>query len=163
MTKVLVKVSMALAALALLGGALQATAANHRPDGPGFMMGRLAKLHDQLKLTPEQDGLWRQAEAKTRDSMKQMREAHGKMHEALKRELAKSEPDFAAVAAISDEGEEQRLQARHEMRDLWLKVYAGLSPEQKTMVRDFMRERLAKAERFREKFQRGRQASPSAQ
>jgi protein CpxP len=147
----LVKLSMLAAAVVFAGGALQAVAHGHRADGPDFAMARLGKLHDQLKLTPEQEGLWRQAEEKTRETAKQMRASRDKVRDALKQELAKSEPDLAAVASIADQAQEDRLKARHEVRDLWLKLYAGLSPQQKAVAADFLRDRLARAEHFREK------------
>ncbi len=152
----LMKLSMLAAAVVLAGGALQAVAHGyhhgHRGEGPDFMMGRLGKLHDQLKLTPEQEKLWRQDEEKTREMAKEMRASREKVHDAMKKELAKSEPDLAAVAKISDEAESRRLKARHEVRDLWLKLYADLSPQQKAVAADFLRDRLARAEHFREKF-----------
>lgn len=147
------KVSLLAAVLVLGSGVLHAAAGRHSPDGEHFM-GRLGKVHDQLKLNPEQESAWKQAEEKSRETMKQMRDSHEKTRAAMKQELAKSEPDFAAIARIADETQESNLKARREARDLWLKLYAGLTPEQKTVARDFMRERMAMAERFRDKFKR---------
>lgn len=125
------------------------------------MTGRLGKLHDQLKLTPEQEGLWRQAEAKTRETVRQMRASHERVHDEMKRELAKREPDLAAVAGSADEAQERGLRVRHEARDLWLKLYAGPSPQQKAVAANFMRDRLVKAERFREKAREKSKRAPA--
>lgn len=149
--------SILAAALVFGGGALQAAANSHRPDG-AHPMGRLEKIHDQLRLNAEQEALWKQAEEKTRETMKQMRDAREKMHQAMKQELEKGEPDFAAIARITDETRDSNLRARREARDLWLKLYAGLSPEQKIVARDFMRDRLAMADRLRAKCQSRRGA-----
>ncbi len=146
------KISVLAAALLIGAGVAGADAGRHGPDG-GPMAG-MEKVHSQLKLNPEQEAGWKAAQDKSRAAMRQARESHRKMHEAMKQELAKSEPDFAAVARISDETQESNLKARHEARDLWLKLYATFTPEQKLVARDFMRERMAKMERMRDKFER---------
>jgi hypothetical protein len=77
-------------------------------------------------------------------------------------ELAKAEPDLAAIAALFDGVEEQNKLARRQVRDQWLKLYANLRADQKTQVRDALRERMAHAEggrqRMREQMQ---QRAPS--
>lgn len=147
------KISLLAAALVLGSGALHAAVSGHGPDGAHFM-NRLGKVHDQLKLNPQQEAAWKQAEEKSSETMKQMRDSHGKTREAMKQELAKSEPDFAAVARLADKSQESGFKARREARDLWLKLYAELSPEQKIVARDFVRERLARADSMRDKFKR---------
>jgi Spy/CpxP family protein refolding chaperone len=145
------KISLLAAALVFGSGALHAAMGGHGLDG-GHFMNRLGKIHDQLKLNPQQEAVWKQAEEKSRETMKQMRDSHGKTREAMKQELAKSDPDFAAVAKLADESQESGFKARRETRDLWLKLYAELSPEQKTVAKDFMRERMTRSDGMRGKF-----------
>ena len=75
--------------------------------------------------------------------------AHTQMQgvkDALAAELAKPEPDLAAVAAAADSAQQQALQARHQVRDGWLALYATFSPEQKAVVKGIIQQHLAKME-----------------
>ena len=69
----------------------------------------------------------------------------------MKSEIAKAEPDLAAMAAIADDAEQQGRALRRQVRDEWLKVYATFSVEQKAIVRDIMQQKMARAESFRQK------------
>ena len=58
-----------------------------------------------------------------------------KVHDALTAELAKPEPDLAAVAAIADGVQASNQTLRQSVRDQWLQLYATFTPEQKAVVR----------------------------
>ena len=62
------------------------------------------------------------------------------MQAALATELAKAEPDLAAVAAVGDDVQAKNLALRHQVRDAWLAVYSTFSPDQKAIVRDALRQ-----------------------
>lgn len=66
------------------------------------------------------------------------------VHAALKAELAKTEPDFAAVAALSDQAQANAQAGRKQIRDQWLALYATFTPAQKAVVRDALAARLAR-------------------
>lgn len=140
---------LSILAAALLVGLAGVASANM--DGPGRggdrMMAGMEQVHAKLKLTPDQEAAWKQAQEKSRATMKDRRDAHQKVHEAMKQELAKAEPDFAAVAKVADQTQEANLKSRREGRDQWLKLYATFTPEQKIIARDFMRERMARMEK----------------
>jgi uncharacterized membrane protein len=74
-----------------------------------------------------------------------------KVHDALAAELAKPEPDLAAVAAASDSARTANAQLHAQVRDAWLNLYATFSPDQKAVVKNALSQRLAKVEQFREK------------
>ena len=65
--------------------------------------------------------------------------------------MAKSEPDLAAVAAVSDNAQAQGQALRKSVRAQWLALYATFSPDQKAVVRQMVQDRMAKGESFREK------------
>ncbi len=71
--------------------------------------------------------------------------------DALAAELAKPEPDLAAVAAAADSAQQQALALRHQVRDAWLALYATFSPEQKAVVKGILQQHLAKMESFHQK------------
>lgn len=119
------------------------------PDRDSFMP--LQAIHDKLNLDAAQEKAWQGLAQKTRSMREMGRNEHGEMMARLKQELDKEAPDFAALAAKSDQSIDQRTAERRHVRDEWLKLYETLSPAQKTIVRDEMKSRLAKADKRRER------------
>jgi Spy/CpxP family protein refolding chaperone len=74
-------------------------------------------------------------------------------------ELAKAEPDLAAMAALADSMHATNQSLRQGVRTQWLQIYATFSPEQKAVVRDALSKQMARMEsigaRMREHMQRG--------
>lgn len=125
------------------------------PHGPGSGGGGaaieqvIASLRAQLNLNTSQQSMWdsvmangKAARAATRTSMEQV-------HAALKAELAKAEPDLAAVSALSDQAQANGQAARKQVRDQWLSLYATFTPAQKVVVRDAIKARVERMEAFR--------------
>lgn len=80
--------------------------------------------------------------------------AHSQMQsvkDALAAELAKPEPDLAAVAAAADAAQQQMQTVRRQVRDAWLALYATFTPEQKGVVKGIIQQHLAKMESFHQK------------
>jgi len=120
-----------------------------------FLAGALQRAHDQLNLNSSQQVAWDSAVAASKAAHEAMRTQHQRLHAALTAELAKPQPDFAAVAAIADDVAQQDRTLRVNARNAWLNVYANLSPEQKTTVRDLIATRLARMQEFRNKMRQG--------
>ncbi len=119
-------------------------------------------LHEKLHLSREQEKFWQSLRQKDVDFRKSAREQHNEMKVQVKHELDKKEPDLAALAAKSDQLSDARLQERRQLRGQWLKFYAQLAPEQKELVRNAIKTRLAKMDKFHEKFKhRGEGRTPS--
>jgi len=76
-------------------------------------------------------------------------------------ELAKPDPDLAAVAALFEAAEEQGRALRHQTRDQWLKLYASLRADQKLVVRDELKARFDRMETMRERMKERRGPKPS--
>jgi Spy/CpxP family protein refolding chaperone len=154
-------VAAAAAALALAfgGGALAQPAGGHPGphammggDGADGMLGHLiAQAQAQLKLNTSQSGMFDAAVAQSKAARDTGRTLHQKVKDALTAELAKPEPDLAAVAAVADGVQQQGIALRHQVRDAWLQLYATFSPEQKAVVRDLMQQHLARMESFRQR------------
>ena len=79
------------------------------------------------------------------------------MQAALAAELAKAEPDLAAVAAVGDDVQAKNLALRHQVRDAWLAVYSTFSPDQ---LEEVLRVTLKIARRLARRI--GRRRRPSA-
>ena len=148
--------SSLMAASLLAMGATVATAqpgghAGHGP-GPGFGIEQvLAHLQEKLDLNTSQQLMWDNAVAQGKAARDAGRAARQSAHDALKAELAKPEPDFAAVAAAADAAQANGQALRKQVRDEWLKLYATFTPAQKLVVRDAVQSRVARMETFREK------------
>jgi Spy/CpxP family protein refolding chaperone len=122
------------------------------PGGPGEMIGHLiANAKAELKLNTMQQAMFDAAVVKSKAAHESGRALHAKVRDALQAELAKAEPDLAAVAAAADAAHEQGRALRTAVRAEWLSLYGQFSAEQKALVRDLMQKRLSNAESFRQK------------
>ena len=113
---------------------------HHGHGGPGdeVMIGQLiAHAKDKLSLNTMQQQQFDTAVA------------HSKA--AWQAELAKPEPDLAAVAAAMDAAADQARVQRNAIRAEWLSLYATFTPDQKAVVRDLLKQRVARMESFHEK------------
>jgi hypothetical protein len=108
----------------------------HDLDSP-FKM--LSDAKANLNLNTSQQLQWDDAVAQAKAAHEAMRASFGQINSALQAELAKSEPDLAAVSTIADSARQQNEGLRRSARDAWLALYATFSPEQKAVVRDALR------------------------
>jgi len=144
----------AMAAAALIGISGLAVAQPHHghggPAGGDFLMG-IAALKDQLNLNTSQQAMWDNAVATGKAARDSARASHQKVHDTLTAELAKAEPDLAAVAAATDAARDGAAAQHRQVRDAWLNLYATFTPDQKTVVKNALQEKLTRMEQFREK------------
>lgn len=148
------RIALAIAVALGLGAGLAplvATAApaprpgQHRPSGAA-----LEKLHAQLRLTPHQEVAWQKIRADQRRLRQEFRTQRARVRQAMATELAKAQPDLNHVAAVQEQGQVQlRVHGRALRREM-LAFYNGLSPRQKTAVRDFLRARFQRMQSFRQ-------------
>ena len=142
----------AAAALSLSGAAL-AQPVPHHGHGHGDFTMAIAALKGQLNLNTSQQTMWDSAVAQTKAARETGRGNFAKVKTAMSAELAKAEPDLAAVAAAADDVQAQNTALRKQVRGAWLALYATFTPDQKAVVRDSLRQRVAKMESFRQKMQ----------
>jgi Spy/CpxP family protein refolding chaperone len=152
---------VAAAALAMtLGAAASLAQPGSAPHGPhgrgasGDMIGHVMEnAKAQLNLNTSQQQMFDAAVANTKAAHQTGLSLHQSVKDKLTAELAKTEPDLAAVAAASDNVQAQGQALRKSVRAQWLALYATFSPDQKAVVRDALQKRIAKAESFRQKMQ----------
>jgi len=158
-----------LAAAAALALSLAATAGNAQPAAaavPGapavpamhgmhggfdVMPRMLERVKERLNLNTSQQTMWDAVVAQGKAAREAGRANRRSVKDALEAELAKAEPDLAAVAAAADGVEQQNRALRRQVRDQWLALYATFSPEQKAVVRDLLQRKLARAESFHQR------------
>ena len=119
--------------------------------GDGFLGHAIARAQAKLALNTSQKLMFDNALAQAKAARESGRALHQKVKDSLAAELAKPEPDLAAVAAVADGVQQQGLAVRHQVRDAWLQLYATFSPEQKSVVREMLQNHLAHMESFRQK------------
>ena len=96
----------------------------------------LGKIKPQLNLNTAQQQQWDAVVAQSKAARETARANFAQVQSALQAELAKPEPDFAAVAAVSDGVREQNVALHKQVRDAWLALYANFTSEQKAIARD---------------------------
>lgn len=142
----------AVAAAALIGiSGVAAAEPLHGRHGGGDFVSVIAALKSQLNLNTSQQGMWDNAVASSQAARDNARASRQKMRDALTAELAKAEPDLAAVAAASDAAQDAASASRRQVRAAWLNLYGTFTPEQKTVVKNALQEKLARMDQFREK------------
>lgn len=146
----------AAAALSLaIGGVALAQPGPHHHGGMGGgdeMIGRLiAHAKSQLNLNTSQQVQFDAAVAQSKAAHQTGRGNMQRVKDAMAVELAKAEPNLAAVAAVADDVHSQNQALRKQVRDQWLALYATFSPDQKAVVKQMIQNRMARAESFREK------------
>jgi len=123
----------------------------HGMGGPDEMIGHLiAHAKARLNLNTMQQGMFDTAVADSKAAREAGRALHDKVKATLQAELAKPEPDLAAVAAAADAAIDQGRDKRRAIRAEWLALYATFTADQKAVVKDLLQKRLAHAESFRQ-------------
>jgi Spy/CpxP family protein refolding chaperone len=107
-----------------------------QPFGGGTPLMMLGKVKSQLNLNTSQQQQWDAVLAQSKTARETARANFAQVRSALQAELAKPEPDFAAVAAVSDSVHQQNAALHKQVRDAWLALYANFTPEQKATARD---------------------------
>ena len=144
------------AALLLLAGAVAYAQGPHGHHGhhgrhAAHVEQVIAQVKDKLALNTSQQGMWDNAIASTKAARETGRTERERIHAAMKAELAKPEPDLAAMASFVDQAQANGQVARNQVRDQWLALYATFTPAQKAVVRDELTKRMERMEGFRAK------------
>jgi Spy/CpxP family protein refolding chaperone len=111
----------------------------------------IARAKDRLALNSSQQVMFDSALASARSAREAGRTEMDNMRAAGRAELAKPEPDLAALAAAADAAHANGQALRRQVRDEWLKLYATFSPTQKSVVREMLVQRMERHEHFRER------------
>jgi Spy/CpxP family protein refolding chaperone len=111
---------------------------------PLEMLEMLGRLKPQLNLNTSQQQQWDNVVAQSNTTRDAARANFEEVKAALQAELAKSEPDFAAVAAIADNAQQKNAALHKQTRDAWLALYATFGPEQKAVARDAVNSGIAR-------------------
>jgi Spy/CpxP family protein refolding chaperone len=132
---------------------------HHGPPADGDVLMGLGALKDQLNLNTSQQGMFDSAVAAAKSARESARTNLQKVHDTLVAELAKPEPDLAAVSASADEARNANAALHTQVRNAWLNLYGTFTPDQKNVVKAALQKRVARMEQFRQKMEQRRQGS----
>ena len=145
-----VAVWAAAAFISMSGAAAFAQPGPHGHHGGDASFG-IAALKGQLNLNTSQQTMWDNAVAQAKAARDTGRANMQTVKDAMTAELAKAEPDLAAVAAVADNVQASNSALRKQVRNTWLALYATFTPDQKAIVRDTLKQRMARMESFHQK------------
>ena len=113
----------------------------------------LQKIQANLNLNTSQQQQWDAAVAQSKTAHEAIRANFQQLKTATQAELAKSDPDLAALASLSDQLQQQNVAQRKQARAAWLALYGTFSADQKTTVKDAINARMARMDAFRQQMQ----------
>jgi phosphoenolpyruvate-protein kinase (PTS system EI component) len=132
------------------GIALQAwaQAPGHGMSDPLSM---LQRIQATLNLNTSQQQQFAAAVAQSKVAHQAMHANFEQLKTATQAELAKTDPDLASLAALSDQVQAQNIAQRKQARAGWLALYATFSTDQKATVRDAINARITRMQAFRQR------------
>src|SRR6266566_7283271 len=113
----------------------------------------LQRIQAKLNLNTSQQQQWDAAVAQSKTAHEAIRANFQQLKVATQAELAKSDPDLAALASLSDQLQQQNIAQRKQARTAWLALYGTFSADQKTTVKDAINARMARMDAFRQHMQ----------
>jgi Spy/CpxP family protein refolding chaperone len=126
-----------------------AGAGRHGPGGEPFGAQVIESLKAKLNLDTAQQQLFDQALAAAKAARAAALGDRQTLRDTVRAELARAEPDLAAVARSADAVEARNRALRNQVRDRWLQLYATLAVEQKAVVRDALAAAMERREATR--------------
>jgi periplasmic protein CpxP/Spy len=111
----------------------------------------LQRIQAKLNLNTSQQQQWDAAVAQSKAAHQAIRANFQQLKTATQAEVAKTDPDLAALATLSDQLQQQNIAQRQQARAAWLALYGTFSADQKTTVKDAINARMARMEAFRQR------------
>jgi Spy/CpxP family protein refolding chaperone len=118
----------------------------HRHGHGDMITHAIASAKSQLNLNTSQQQMFDAAVASSKAAWQSGKTIRQSVKDTLATELAKSEPDLAAVAAAGDNARAQGQALHQQVRAQWLALYATFTPDQKAVVKNLIQQHMAQAE-----------------
>jgi LTXXQ motif family protein len=126
----------------------------HRMAGHnrGDLGQRLETVKAQLNLNPTQEAQFVTAKAATDKAIAAGKTAHMNVRATAKTEMGKADPDLGKLLTMRESAQEAAAAERKVATAEWAKFLNLLNPEQKTVVKSLLVDRMHRAAVMREKF-----------
>lgn len=135
----------------LLGGLLTAAGfgfrSHHHAMAKDFLEYRLDKLSKELQLTPTQQAQLDRFKTDLESKMDARREKRAEIHNLIKKELSKDNPNLDQIKPVIDQQIDELAQLGHDVVGQINEFYSQLTPEQKKKLSDHILEKMADHER----------------
>lgn len=112
-----------------------------------FLEYRLDKLSKELNLNDEQKAKLETFKTDMENAMDQRRAKHEEIHQLVKDELSKDNPDFAKIQPMIDQQIDAFAQSAHEFVGRVGDFYNDLTPDQKKILKDHIMEKMGDHDR----------------
>jgi hypothetical protein len=113
---------------------------------------RLEAVKAQLNLNATQDAQFAVAKAASDKAMATGKTAHMNVRAATKLEMGKADPDLGKLITLREASHEAAAAERKAATAEWAKFLNSLNPEQKTVVKSLLVDRMHRAAAMRDKF-----------
>lgn len=128
-----------------LMGIAQAQGHGGAHGGMGIMGGIFSpEAQAKLQLTSGQAQQLEGIRARMKELRQGMRQEGQQFRQAMQAEMAKPAPDLAHLAQLREQMFNKRHQGMQAIQNDALALYAGMSPQQKGVVKQLMQERMAR-------------------
>ena len=111
---------------------------------PLFPVQSFKNIHAKLDLNTAQEAEWKSLLANMDQFRILERKDHKIVYHALQKELKKSQPDFDRVITLKNSTLRKLYPAREQLEQKAIEFYDELNPHQKTLIRDAIRNCMAK-------------------
>jgi protein CpxP len=129
---------VAVGAVALTGFAGGCGAHRHGPRDPAeiaaFVSGRVDDLLDDIDATPEQRTRITEVKDRLLAAGTKLHGGHAQVHDAIREEWTKDQPDAAKLHALVDARAEEMKAFAHQAVDAGVEVHGILTPEQRAKL-----------------------------
>lgn len=115
---------------------------HHRGMGKEFLEYKLEKLSKELALDEKQKAKLDTFKGDIEAAMDQGRERRKEVHNLVKQEFAKENPDFNSIRPLIDQQIDATAQMAHQFVGRIGEFYNELTPEQKKKLRDHIAEKM---------------------
>lgn len=112
--------------------------------GPARIMMAIADFKADLNLSATQEQQWQVAAQATMAALRDAKATRETTKAAVRAELAKPRPDFAAIGATRDQNATNAITRIQQVRAEWLKLYDSMTAEQVTTVKERVQRLLDK-------------------
>ena len=133
--------------LVLAGGLLAAAGSfgfhgHHHGMAKEFLEYRLDKLSKELNLNASQQAQMDTFKKDIETIIEQRMEKRGEIHEMVRKELSKENPDLTRIKPTVDQQIDEMAQLGHDVVNRISDFYTTLNPEQKKILSDILVERM---------------------
>ena len=119
---------------------------HHRGMAEDFIFWKIDRISQELNLNPSQQAKWDRFEQDLKESIDRRHESRKAIHDTVREELSKGEPDLSKLNASIHTQIDQTAQFAHDTVNRINELYTDLTPEQKKLLSEKIQQRIREHE-----------------